>query len=238
MKNTIAGIAIAAALTAGTAGVAAAQQQGKPIPEETPGLAKQATVAPDAARRAALARVPGATIQGEELEREHGHLLYSFDLKVPGKSGIEEVQIDAKTGAFLGREHEGPAAEAAEKRSEAGERGEARGEQNENGEQGEAREEQGENEGAGQAALAARARVSRAAARATVLARYRGAQVKSEELEEEGGMLIYSFDLNVRGKAGMEEVWVDAKTGKIVKTEHENAAAEKREQAHEGHGKP
>jgi hypothetical protein len=29
------------------------------------------------------------------LEREHGKLIYSFDIRVPGKPGIEEVQVSA-----------------------------------------------------------------------------------------------------------------------------------------------
>ena len=50
---------------------------------------------------------------------EDGKLVYSFDIKVPARSGIEEIQVDAKTGALVKQEHEGPKAEAAEKVGEA-----------------------------------------------------------------------------------------------------------------------
>lgn len=67
----------------------------------------QATFSLDSARALALRTVPGGAIRSSELERERGKLIYSFDVKVPGKRGIEEVNVDAKTGALVGREHEG-----------------------------------------------------------------------------------------------------------------------------------
>ena len=45
----------------------------------------------------ALARVPGGTVHKGVLEEEDGKLIYSFEIKVPGKSGIEEVNVDAKS---------------------------------------------------------------------------------------------------------------------------------------------
>lgn len=78
----------------------------------------QATFALDSARALALRTVPGGAIQSSELEQEHGKLIYSFDVKVPGKRGIEEVNIDAKTGALVGREHENDEDEHAESREE------------------------------------------------------------------------------------------------------------------------
>lgn len=68
---------------------------------------------PDA-RAAALAAVPGAAVKGEELEREDGRWIYSYDLVIPGRSGVEEVHVDAVTGKVLAREHEGEEDEAAE----------------------------------------------------------------------------------------------------------------------------
>jgi hypothetical protein len=78
----------------------------------------QATFSLDSARALALRTVPGGTIRSSELEQEHGKLIYSFDVKVPGKRGIEEVNIDAKSGAVVGREHENEADEHAESRQE------------------------------------------------------------------------------------------------------------------------
>lgn len=55
--------------------------------------------------------------------------------------------------------------------------------------------------------------------------------VKSEELENEKGKLIYSFD--IAGKRGVTEVNVDAMTGKIVEARHETPAQETAEKAKE-----
>ncbi len=77
------------------------------------------SVSADSARAIATARLPGATVKSEELEREHGHLIYSYDMVVPGKSGIDEVNVDAMTGKVLNVSHEGPKKEAREHRQEA-----------------------------------------------------------------------------------------------------------------------
>ncbi|GAC1648761.1 MAG: hypothetical protein NVS4B3_04810 [Gemmatimonadaceae bacterium] len=81
-------------------------------------LEKEAKISMDAAKVTAMATVPGATIQSSELEREHGSLIYSFDMKVAGQAGIEEVNIDAVTGKVLKQEHEDPKAEKREKQQE------------------------------------------------------------------------------------------------------------------------
>jgi hypothetical protein len=71
-----------------------------------------------AARATALAKVPNGKIQSAELEREHGELIYSFDIKVPGKPGIEEVQVDAINGKVVSMVHESPKAERTEAQQE------------------------------------------------------------------------------------------------------------------------
>ena len=74
------------------------------------------------AQKLALARVKSpATIAGAELEAEHGCLLWSFDLAVTGKPGIQEVQIDAGNGRVLSVKHESAKHEAAEATQEAAE---------------------------------------------------------------------------------------------------------------------
>ena len=95
---------------------AAAQQQ---VPNVAPShidsaLAAQAKITLDSARGIALARVPHGTVASEELERENGHLIYSFDVKVPNRSGIQEVNVNALTGTVLGVHHENAAAEQRE----------------------------------------------------------------------------------------------------------------------------
>ena len=69
--------------------------------------------------------------------------------------------------------------------------------------------------------------VSMAEARKTALERAPG-KVKSAELEEEGGHLIYSFDIR-DAKRRIVEVNVDAETGLVLAVEHESAAKERAE---------
>ncbi len=97
---------------------AAAQQPAKP--ETQAQLRAQAKVPMATAKAAALAKVPGGRVKSAELEREHGTLLYSFDIATKGKAGIDEVQIDAITGEQIGAVvHERPKDEKAEAKAEA-----------------------------------------------------------------------------------------------------------------------
>ncbi len=73
-----------------------------------------AKITKDSATILALAQVPGGTVKSAELENEDGKLLYSFDIAVAGKEGIEEIHIGATDGAFLGRSHESATEEAGE----------------------------------------------------------------------------------------------------------------------------
>ncbi len=81
------------------------------------------------------------------------------------------------------------------------------------------------------AALAKRAKVTEPEAAAAVLARVPKGQIAAMELEEEGGKFIYSYDVKTAGKTGIDEVHVDAMTGKIVKVVHETPAMERKEAA-------
>jgi uncharacterized membrane protein YkoI len=69
-------------------------------------LRVQAKVSEDSARGLALASAPGGVVQALELEREHGKLIWSFDIKVAGKTGITEVNVNAQDGSIVGVEHE------------------------------------------------------------------------------------------------------------------------------------
>jgi uncharacterized membrane protein YkoI len=80
--------------------------QGVSIKEDKPGLWQRATISPDAAMRTALARVPGGRITEAELEEEDGRLIYSFDVRVDGRAGYDEVHVDARTGEVVKVEHE------------------------------------------------------------------------------------------------------------------------------------
>jgi uncharacterized membrane protein YkoI len=81
-----------------------------------------ARITPDSARTLARTRVPAAQIAEEGIEMEHGKLVYSFDMKTRGRRGIDEVLIDALSGAIISVEHEGPAQEAAERAQDERER--------------------------------------------------------------------------------------------------------------------
>jgi uncharacterized membrane protein YkoI len=84
-------------------------------------LQKEAKISMDKARATALKKVPGGKIESAELEREHGKLIYSFDIKT-SKPGVTEVNVDAITGKIVSSKQETPAKEAAEKKQEAKEK--------------------------------------------------------------------------------------------------------------------
>lgn len=121
MKRTLTTLALGAMFA--VAGTASAQQtttqstqpttstmqQTGPKADIPPRLAAKAKIAESAARATAMSRVPGSTVEAAELENENGKLLYSYDLKVAGQSGIQEVQVDAITGNVIGVVHETPA---------------------------------------------------------------------------------------------------------------------------------
>lgn len=112
------GCAVTLAATAGaqaTQGTRGAQQPKTDIPAS---LAKEAKISLDSARSIATHRVANATIASQELEREHGRLIYSFDMQVAGKPGVEEVNVNALNGKIVGVSHEGPAAEKKEAAAE------------------------------------------------------------------------------------------------------------------------
>jgi uncharacterized membrane protein YkoI len=66
-------------------------------------LLSEAKITEDEAKATAVRHVKGV-VQKIELEKEHGTLVYSVDVRVGTK--LVEVQIDAKTGAFLKTETE------------------------------------------------------------------------------------------------------------------------------------
>jgi uncharacterized membrane protein YkoI len=79
-------------------------------------LARQAKITKEQAQEIALKRAPG-TVESGELEREHGKLVYSFDIR-NSKGTIDEVQVSAINGKIVRVEHENKKQEEAEKRKE------------------------------------------------------------------------------------------------------------------------
>ncbi|MDQ2920755.1 MAG: PepSY domain-containing protein [Acidobacteriota bacterium] len=84
--------------------------------EQQAKLASQAKFSKEQAQEIALKRAPG-TVESGELEREHGKLVYSFDIR-NSKGTIDEVQVSAITGKIVRVEHETKAQEEAEKRQD------------------------------------------------------------------------------------------------------------------------
>ena len=130
-KSHLLTIAAAAFLIVPVAGAQAAKaaskdkaKSEKTAPKETEAQLKAAAKISEAeATKTALAKVPKGTVKSMEIERENGKLIYSFDIATKGKSGIDEVQVDAITGAIVGKvEHEDAKAEAKEAKAEAKEK--------------------------------------------------------------------------------------------------------------------
>ncbi len=76
------------------------------VKEEAPGLFKRAKITAQAAMTTAHAKVPNATIAKAILEEHKGVLHYTFEMKVEGKAGTEEVQVDALSGQILSMSRE------------------------------------------------------------------------------------------------------------------------------------
>jgi len=99
-------------------GLASAQAQQAPSKK----LLAQAKVPESAARATALAKVPGGTVSSAELEKEHHHLIWSFDIAQANSADVIEIQVDAKTGVIVSQTSESTAREADEAAAEAREK--------------------------------------------------------------------------------------------------------------------
>ena len=100
------------ALTAGLlAGFASEQsEQTKQAELET-----RAKIARADAQQTALQQVPNGTIKESEIEKEHGRLIWSFDIAVPDSKNIKEIAVDAMNGEVVSVETETAEQEAREK---------------------------------------------------------------------------------------------------------------------------
>jgi len=84
-------------------------------------LMKEAKISKPQAEKTALSKIPNGAIQSGELEREHGKLVWSFDIGTTSSKNVTEVQVDAKSGKIVSVKTETPAdqaKEAAEKESQ------------------------------------------------------------------------------------------------------------------------
>jgi len=112
-KNFVLAVLTSALLTGGS--LVMAKSGGQENANEAK-LARQAKITKEQAQETALKRAPG-TVESAELEKEHGKLVYSFDIR-NAKGTIDEVQVSAITGKVVRVEHENKKQEAAEKKAE------------------------------------------------------------------------------------------------------------------------
>src|ERR1700749_4609527 len=77
-------------------------------------LKAEAKISESDARAIALAKVPNGTIKEGELEKEHGKLIWSFDIATPDTKDITEVNVDAITGDVVSMDKESAESEAKE----------------------------------------------------------------------------------------------------------------------------
>ncbi|HTE47980.1 MAG TPA: PepSY domain-containing protein [Gemmatimonadaceae bacterium] len=110
MKHTYIVAGLAVVVLAGTPAHAQDSYR-RDVPDS---LAKRAKITEVVAAATAQQRVPKGKIDGVELENEKNRLIYSYDIKTAGKSGIDEVNVDAMTGKIIAFVHESPAAEKKE----------------------------------------------------------------------------------------------------------------------------
>jgi len=78
----------------------------------------EAKVSQADAQATAMAQVPNGTVKEAELEKEHGKLIWSFDIATPDSKDITEVNVDAVTGKLVSTEKEKAEDEAKEAKGE------------------------------------------------------------------------------------------------------------------------
>ena len=82
-------------------------------------LLAQARVTESQATATALSKVSKGTVMSVELEREHGRLVWSFDVAQPDTAGVTEIQVDATSGRIVSLKKESQAEEAREAKADA-----------------------------------------------------------------------------------------------------------------------
>ena len=79
--------------------------------------------------------------------------------------------------------------------------------------------------------LMKRAKITKAEAEHIALAKVPHGSIKSAEIENEKGHLVWSFDIARPGTHDITEILVDAKTGKIISTQTESPRDQAKEAA-------
>lgn len=175
--------------------------------EELKEMVTTAKITLTEALNTALKTAPGKAVAGE-LEKEKGKLIFTFDI-LPSISSsiITEVQVDAITGKVISQAEEKIKAEEEEEEKE-----EKKGEKEE-AEKEEPKSSLQEIVAAAKISLPEALKAAQAAVSGTVIA---------AELEKEKGKIIFSFDiLPTPGSQIIQEVHIDALTGKVIAKEEE-----------------
>lgn len=74
--------------------------------ENPSALQAQAKISKVDAQAKALAKIPNGIVKEGELEREHGRLIWSFEIATSDSKDVTEVNVDAITGEVVNIEHE------------------------------------------------------------------------------------------------------------------------------------
>jgi uncharacterized membrane protein YkoI len=82
-----------------------------------------------------------------------------------------------------------------------------------------------------EAQLIKQAKITKAEAQRIALAKVSHGTVKSAEIENEKGHLVWSFDIAARHSKNITEILVDAKTGKIISRRTESPREQAKEAA-------
>ncbi len=85
-------------------------------------LQAEAKISKESATQTALAQVPNGSVKSAELEKEHGKLIWSFDVATPGTKDITEVNVDAINGQVVSTDKESPEKELKEKGDKGGDK--------------------------------------------------------------------------------------------------------------------
>ena len=98
----------------------AKEEHHQSVSAEQAKLQKEAKISMDKAKEIALKHVKkDSKIESSELEREHGKLIYSFDIREPQRKDVTEVNVNAMDGKIVAIDHENAKKESKEKKQEA-----------------------------------------------------------------------------------------------------------------------
>jgi uncharacterized iron-regulated membrane protein len=105
LKRSLILLCLAMLAMTGSLFAAEPQAEAKPDMEPPAAEAKKDKISMDEARAIALEKVPGGTVDSEELGRVAGKLTYFFDVRTEGQKGVDVVTVLASDGTVLEVKH-------------------------------------------------------------------------------------------------------------------------------------